>query len=89
MIAMTLAEVARAAGGRLADPADPAAEATVAAVVSDSRAVTPGALFAAITGARSDGHDFVPSVLEAGAVGAMVTREVPGVPPAARSWWPM
>lgn len=80
MIAMTLAEVARAAGGRLADPADPAAEATVAAVVSDSRAVTPGALFAAITGARSDGHDFVPSVLEAGAVGAMVTREVPGVP---------
>lgn len=77
---MTLAEVARAAGGRLADPADAAADAVITAVISDSRAVTPGALFAAIAGARVDGHDFVPSVLEAGAVGVLVTQEVAGVP---------
>lgn len=80
MIHMTLSEVARAAGGRLADPSDPFAGAAVTSVISDSRAAAPGTLFAAIAGARVDGHDFVAAVLEAGAVGALVTRKVPGVP---------
>ena len=33
--------------------------ALVTGVVIDSRAVTPGALFAAIPGERVDGHDYI------------------------------
>ncbi len=44
----------------------PAGEIT--AVTTDSRAVVPGCLFAAIPGARVDGHDFIPMAAEKGAV---------------------
>lgn len=36
-------------------------------ITTDSRAVTPGCLFAAIPGARVDGHDFIPMAAEKGA----------------------
>lgn len=45
-------------------------------VVIDSRAVTPGALFVAITGDRHDAHDFVPAAIEAGAAGVLVARRL-------------
>ena len=41
----------------------------------DSRTLKPGELFFAIRGERLDGHDFVESVLNAGAVGAVVGHE--------------
>jgi UDP-N-acetylmuramoyl-tripeptide--D-alanyl-D-alanine ligase len=41
----------------------------------DSRTVAPGALFFAVRGERFDGHDFVASALERGAVAAVVSRE--------------
>jgi UDP-N-acetylmuramoyl-L-alanyl-D-glutamate--2,6-diaminopimelate ligase len=44
--------------------------------VHDSRAVRPGALFCAIVGATSDGHDHVPAAIEAGAVALLVEREL-------------
>ncbi|MCU1675007.1 MAG: murF [Frankiales bacterium] len=44
----------------------------------DSRAVQPGDLFVALPGERVDGHDYVPAVLEAGAYGCVVSRDVPG-----------
>ncbi|MCA1710104.1 MAG: UDP-N-acetylmuramoyl-tripeptide--D-alanyl-D-alanine ligase [Actinobacteria bacterium] len=44
----------------------------------DSRAVQPGDLFVALAGERADGHDYVPAVLEAGAYGCVVSRDVPG-----------
>ncbi len=46
-------------------------------VAIDSRAVKPGDLFAALPGARANGHDFVARAAEAGAVAALVTRVVP------------
>lgn len=43
-------------------------------VVIDSRLVTPGALFVALAGERSDGHTFAAGALRAGAAGCLVTR---------------
>ncbi|MCI9575192.1 MAG: UDP-N-acetylmuramoyl-tripeptide--D-alanyl-D-alanine ligase [Clostridiales bacterium] len=43
-------------------------------VCIDSRKVTPGALFVPIKGARSNGHDYIGSVMEAGAA-ATLTQE--------------
>ena len=73
MIPMTLAEVAGVVGGRLAD-ADPDIVVTVAA--SDDRDCVPGTLFAAIAGERVDGHDYIASARERGAVAALTTRPV-------------
>lgn len=39
---------------------------TITAITTDSRKVEEGSLFAAIKGARSDGHDFISSVFESG-----------------------
>jgi len=47
----------------------------------DARAVTPGALFFCVRGARADGHDFAPEVVERGAVALVVERPLDvGVP---------
>ena len=43
-------------------------------VIIDSRAVTGGELFVALTGERVDGHDFVGAALASGAAAAMVER---------------
>ncbi|WP_018635007.1 UDP-N-acetylmuramoyl-tripeptide--D-alanyl-D-alanine ligase [Parafrankia elaeagni] len=77
MIALSLADVAAATGGRLAGGADPAAPVT--RVVIDSRHVVPGALFVALLGERVDGHDFAAAAREAGAAAVLAGRET-GVP---------
>ena len=41
----------------------------------DSRRVAPGNLYIAISGAKRDGHDFVPDVLRAGAAAALVRTD--------------
>ena len=41
----------------------------------DSRTIAPGALFFAVKGERLDGHDFVSSALENGAVAAVVRQD--------------
>jgi UDP-N-acetylmuramoyl-tripeptide--D-alanyl-D-alanine ligase len=48
---------------------DPATR--IDSVVADSRAAGPGALFCALEGARSDGHDFLDDVRDAGAVAVL------------------
>ncbi|MGY1743271.1 MULTISPECIES: UDP-N-acetylmuramoyl-tripeptide--D-alanyl-D-alanine ligase [unclassified Blastococcus] len=78
MIALTLAEVAQAAGGRLAS-GDPAAAVT-GAVTIDSRTVAPGDLFVALPGERVDGHDFLVAAAAAGAVAALTTRPDDALP---------
>ncbi len=45
-------------------------------VVSDSRAVEPGALFVALPGERTDGHRFIGAAVEAGAA-ALLVEEPP------------
>lgn len=56
-------------------------DATVSAIVFDSRKATPGTLFVAMKGTRSDGHDFLPQVLEQGCT-AVVTDHVMDLPAA-------
>ena len=73
MIPMTLAEVAGVVNGRLVD-GDPDIVVTVAA--SDDRDCVPGTLFACIAGERVDGHDFISTARERGAVAALTTRPV-------------
>ncbi|MFL9826278.1 UDP-N-acetylmuramoyl-L-alanyl-D-glutamate--2,6-diaminopimelate ligase [Rhodoplanes sp. SY1] len=66
---------------RLGDLLDPgarydsnSAETVVTAVTADSRAVTPGALFAAVPGTKADGLVFVPAAVAAGAVAVLAER---------------
>ena len=70
----------------------PAGELT--AVTTDSRTIEPGCLFAAIAGARADGHDFIRQAAEKGAACVLCSRfvdapvaqiRVPDVPAALRA----
>jgi UDP-N-acetylmuramoyl-tripeptide--D-alanyl-D-alanine ligase len=70
----TLAKVARAVQGELAAGS---ADAQVASVAIDSRAVGAGALFFALPGERVDGHEFVAQAAAAGASGAVVSKAYP------------
>lgn len=70
---MRLSELAHRLGGTLHAP-----DSELTGIALDSRSVKPGQVFLAIAGARSDGHDFVPAVLAAGAVAAVVERTVEG-----------
>jgi UDP-N-acetylmuramoyl-tripeptide--D-alanyl-D-alanine ligase len=46
-----------------------------ARVVTDTRKLSPGDLFVALSGERFDGHDFVPAAFERGAVAALVAEK--------------
>jgi UDP-N-acetylmuramoyl-L-alanyl-D-glutamate--2,6-diaminopimelate ligase len=48
----------------------------VRAVARDSRAVTPGSLFACVVGAQQDGHDHAAAAVAAGAVALLVERRL-------------
>src|SRR5712692_9383523 len=68
----TIAQVADALGSRPGTGLD--ALSRVAGVSIDSRAIRAGELFIAIHGPRHDGHDYVESVLESGAMAAVVAK---------------
>ena len=71
---ITLHEVAKACCGTLhGDP-----ELKITSIVTDSRKAGEGSLFAAIKGARVDGHRFIPAVAEQGAV-CVLCEEKPDV----------
>lgn len=53
-------------------------EPAIASVVIDSREAGPGSLFVAFAGEQVDGHDYVQSAFERGAVAALVQQPVPG-----------
>ena len=67
----TSVEIERATGGAASGPFD------VQGVSIDSRAITPGDLFVALSGVR-DGHDFVETALAQGAAASLVSRPVAG-----------
>ena len=48
----------------------------IASLEYDSRKVGPGGLFVCLTGFRTDGHDYIPAALAAGAAALVVEREV-------------
>jgi UDP-N-acetylmuramoyl-tripeptide--D-alanyl-D-alanine ligase len=77
MIPLTLAEIARAVDGTVHGTDYPGLAVT-GPVLIDSREVRAGALFAAIAGARSDGHDFARAAYSAGAVAVLGSRPVDG-----------
>lgn len=51
----------------------------VTALAYDSRLVVPGTLFFAVPGVHVDGHEYAPAAVEAGAIGIVVERELPGI----------
>ena len=77
MIPLSLAAIAEITGAALDQVPDPALLVS-GPVVIDSRGSAPGALFAALPGARADGHDFAAAAVAAGAA-VLATRPV-GVP---------
>ena len=77
MMPMAIAEVAEAVAGRLVEgPAGVPEGAVALHAVSDSRQIEAGGVFVAIKGERVDGHDYVASVADKGAVAAIVDHEV-------------
>jgi UDP-N-acetylmuramoyl-tripeptide--D-alanyl-D-alanine ligase len=78
VIPLSVGEAADLAGAVLADVPDAAAVIT-GPVVIDSRQARPGSLFAALPGARTDGHDHAAAAVAAGAVAVLAARPV-GVP---------
>jgi UDP-N-acetylmuramoyl-tripeptide--D-alanyl-D-alanine ligase len=76
VIPLRLEAIAAATGATLR-PATPDVAALVVEEVSiDSRTVTPGALFVALRGERTDGHDHVADAVARGAVAVLVDRPV-------------
>jgi UDP-N-acetylmuramoyl-tripeptide--D-alanyl-D-alanine ligase len=72
-VLLTAAMVAEATGARLVAGA---ADRVFDDVSTDSRALTPGALFIALRGDRFDGHAFIPDALRRGAAGVLVDGPV-------------
>ena len=64
MIPLTVAEIAQATGGTVSVAADAR---VTGPVVTDSRQVTPGALFVALPGEHVDGHDYAAAAADSGA----------------------
>ncbi|MEO6740904.1 MAG: UDP-N-acetylmuramoyl-tripeptide--D-alanyl-D-alanine ligase [Chthoniobacteraceae bacterium] len=77
MDATPLSQIAAWSGGRLVGGD---AAATITSVSSDSRALKPGDLFVAIRGEKFDGHDYLADAARLGATGALVEREIAGLP---------
>lgn len=73
---LTLAQLADVVGGTLADATG---NETVTDAVIDSRKAGHGALFVALPGERTDGHDHAAAAVAAGATGVLAARAV-GVP---------
>lgn len=76
MIDFSAAEIAAITHGYLTATAAGGGDSTPSAVVTDSRQAAAGTLFVAKPGEVSDGHLFVPAAFAAGAVLALVEREV-------------
>ncbi len=70
----TAEEMVEATGGVMQAPF------AATGVCIDSRSLQRGDLFIALAGESRDGHDFVADALARGAAGALVHRDVPGLP---------
>ena len=79
MIALSLAEIAEAIGGRIVrgEPASSVA----GSVETDSRLVSPGSVFFALPGATTDGALFAPDAVASGAALIVAERELEDLRP--------
>ena len=71
MIQMNLSELAA-----VLDCENPRGDVPVDSIVTDSRQVRYGSLFAALPGSQVDGHDFSSTAIELGAVALLVSRRL-------------
>ncbi len=68
-------QIALSTGGDfLVEPID--ASEVLTSISLDSRQISPGALYVAISGARVDGHDFIEAALRSGAMAVLVSEPV-------------
>ena len=74
MIKLPLSKIAETI---CADCSADLAQLSVSCVCTDSRKVQPGDLFFALAGDSFDAHDFLPAVFDAGAVAAVVEKDLP------------
>lgn len=72
---MTLANIAKACGGRYFGN-ESQKEELITGVFIDSREITPGSLFVPICGERVDGHRFIPDVFQKGALAVLSEQEL-------------
>lgn len=77
MIPLTLNEIARVVAGRVLNATGE--EIVTAPAFIDTREVVPAGIFIALIGEHLDGHEFAREAIQAGAVAAIVSRDV-GVP---------
>ena len=75
---ITLAQIADAVHGALMGDVD--AQAFVTSVTTDSRKVSPSSLFIPLVGEKFDGHDYILSALNGGALCALSARDVAELP---------
>ena len=80
MIALSLSEIRDLTGGVVHGTDVPETVVIDGPVTTDSRDCGPGSLYVARVGETADGHDFVASAVSAGAVAALASRPVEGVP---------
>lgn len=73
MIELSVAEIVRACGGETMSGLSDIA--TFTSISTDSRTVSPGDLFVALRGLRYDGHDFLTSVVDKGAMGIIAAKD--------------
>ncbi len=80
MIPIRLSEIAAATHGHLHLPEPGLDPLITGSVVTDSRQAEPGSLYLARVGEHADGHDFAGQAIAAGALAAMTSRPLPGLP---------
>ncbi len=76
----TLDEIVRETGGALITAASLTPGDTLTGVSTDSRAITEGAVFIALTGEIHDGHAHLEAAARAGARLALIERDLPAIP---------
>jgi UDP-N-acetylmuramoyl-tripeptide--D-alanyl-D-alanine ligase len=80
VIPLSLSEIRDLTGGEVHNTTTPETITVDGAVSTDSRECGTGSLYVARVGETADGHDFVAAAAEAGAVAALTSRVVDGLP---------
>jgi UDP-N-acetylmuramoyl-tripeptide--D-alanyl-D-alanine ligase len=70
---LTFDYIVQSLGGKLLQASDT----NITSVSIDSRTLKPGALFFALSGDNSDGHDYIPNAIKKGAAAVVLSRPVP------------